>query len=514
MKKNTCIFLFFLFPFFSKAQITFNKIFSLNFYSLSLTSILPTDSCYYSTGVISDTIYPYNPSSVFVKFDLEGQPLIIKTLSNTTKTNETWDPNLKFTPDNNIMVAGYSSDTCYYPLVIKYNVQGNVLWRKEYNNSPPYAKGKIDVLNDFLIQPDSSLLLVGWKENDTNGNDLTCTVLKANKYGELEWRKVFGDIYNNRANSIIATPNQGNYVWFGYSNNHNKVKQGYIIRDYIVSIDAEGKKKWQYYSPSKNLQGGNGRGYILATSDGGLIIASTWGKEIPVASVNDIYFHGYIYKLDSLRNLVWGTHFRNKYDTNSYLSKLVALKNNSGYIAVGTGSNGSALLEGLLVKVSPQGDSLWTRRYQYLNEHESYNELYDVRETSDGGIIMCGEVVAIFPDSIKVTQRGWLLKTDSEGCLVPGCSVATIESGEEAKLLLYPNPVSDRLSVYLRTAEPLRCGRLQVLDLSGRVLQTHAIEHDDTTYILSVASFPSGTYLLQLLDEGKVLKTEKFVVVK
>ena len=65
--------LFFFISFHSiGAQNTFNKRLHFNFPAAVLTSIVSTDSCYYATGIIADSIPPYNTGNIFVKFDLTG----------------------------------------------------------------------------------------------------------------------------------------------------------------------------------------------------------------------------------------------------------------------------------------------------------------------------------------------------------------------------------------------------------------------------------------------------------
>ena len=78
----------------STSQTTFNHRYRFDFPAAVLTSIVPTDSCYYATGIIADSIFPYNTGNIFLKLDLEGNIDFLKTVRDTNKTYETWEPPL------------------------------------------------------------------------------------------------------------------------------------------------------------------------------------------------------------------------------------------------------------------------------------------------------------------------------------------------------------------------------------------------------------------------------------
>ena len=62
-------------------QVTFNHLIDFELPFSTLTSVLPTDSCYYATGVIVDSVPPFPVGNIFVKFDLEGNVEFSKVLA-------------------------------------------------------------------------------------------------------------------------------------------------------------------------------------------------------------------------------------------------------------------------------------------------------------------------------------------------------------------------------------------------------------------------------------------------
>ncbi len=80
------------------AQDTYSCRFDFGFPAAVLTSILSTDSCYYATGVIADSIPPHEAGNIFVKFSPQGEVEYQKTIKDTAKSYQTWRNNLKALP--------------------------------------------------------------------------------------------------------------------------------------------------------------------------------------------------------------------------------------------------------------------------------------------------------------------------------------------------------------------------------------------------------------------------------
>jgi hypothetical protein len=134
-----------------------------------------------------------------------------------------------------------------------------------------------------------------------------------------------------------------------------------------------------------------------------------------------------------------------------------------------------------------------------------------------GGYVMGGQTIYGNEPSGPI-QRGWLLRVDEEGCLVPGCHLVSTEEEAAAPALslhLYPNPAQEYLYVLLRDAGIARRqdAALQLLDLQGRILQSHpAGRIDEVTSILPVQALPAGAYVLRYVADGQVLAAERVVV--
>ena len=210
--------------------------------------------------------------------------------------------------------------------------------------------------------------------------------------------------------------------------------------------------------------------------------------------------------------------------TTAYFNKVLELEDSS-LVAFGTvvrlypqPNPTYFIIHGRVVKLSPQGDSLWSREYEYLTSASSEHDIYDAERTYDGGFLVCGESKGTGSGAL---QQGWLLKLDEHGCLVPGCHIVlgTLPVGAncnspELVIRLYPNPTVDYLNVFYQSVETNSNSslRFSVIDMQGRRLQSYTTaDVSDKTYIVPVYELVGGMYILEVRRDGALLKSEQFV---
>jgi hypothetical protein len=114
----------------------------------------------------------------------------------------------------------------------------------------------------------------------------------------------------------------------------------------------------------------------------------------------------------------------------------------------------------------------------------------------------------------------WVIKTDSMGCLVPGCDLITglnsqVTNLREA-LTLWPNPTAGPLEVKIAlpgsgpTEGPLR---LVVTSLDGRLIQERNLPAERYQQVrLDLGQEAAGLYSVHLVEGGRWLAGVKVVV--
>ncbi len=514
MKKyGLVIFLMFYLFKLSWGQTTFNKIFDFNFPSTIFTSVLPTDSCYYVTGVFVDTLLPVRIGNIFVKFDLSGEPVFHKTLSAQSKFYETWFGDLLPTPDGNLIDIGFTTDTVRKALIIKYSPEGDTLLTREYF-SINYPEFTFIVPTEIRKKETGGYVMLNTHDSGSNP-DISIMVLDSNL--NLTQHTAYGGIFSELPFSLILDENGGFIVGSGRDNT-NKTSNNFFSQTYTIKTDSLGVIQWTWHSPMEQLQ--DIARAMVQTEDGGLVIASGTGIEVPTnSSSSSLRWDGLIFKLDAERNVEWSTELRGLRPTMiTQLNKLIAMEDGSGYVAFGRiaedVTDGTPRASAWMVKISTEGDSLWSRYYNFIDSIDSDPTPYDFKRTADGGFIAVGETDTDIPGA--PSQVGWILKTDEFGCLVPGCNivVAVTEAESEVRLSLYPNPATDFLNVYFRSPNLKGEAGFRIIDAAGRLMREFKSRLPDVTLIVPVSDYAPGVYFLQYLEKGLLRKTEKFLVVR
>ena len=256
-------------------------------------------------------------------------------------------------------------------------------------------------------------------------------------------------------------------------------------------------------------------------------------------------WHFNVFKLDSNYNKIWEKPWGMDYDFNEEFGQagILEAEDKDGYILCGYQPNFPYTKQGygvwnlsqetvdsmkeagtipmtigVLQKINEDGDSIWLRTYSYVND-TSLNfvehRLKSIIHSPDGGYIMYGHILHTPRPGIDTANQypGWLLKVDKYGCLVPGCQDTTdttsaVDILPDTGIMLYPNPVSDRLYIYQSKSGDTH---YTITDISGHTIQKWSGNLPNHTYILDVSRYRPGVYILIVEREG-VRRAEKFVV--
>jgi hypothetical protein len=499
------------------SQSTFNLRDRYDFLACVLSNVYPTDSCYYVTGIIADTLEPYNTGALFMKLDLQGNPLSVKTIKSTIKTFETWYKGLIPTSDSCFVTVGHSFDTTTTTFFVKYKNNGDTVFTKSYFN-PLYP-------TEIFIKP-----WAGVAEMPDNGYIIGCNIskpagntdiylIRTDALGNKLWAKELGSSKRERSESIY-TDAIGNIILGGIIENTNTNTQDYTYQCEIRQMDSLGNTIWTYLSPT-SIGLRDAANDLVVLDDGSVVVASGVGHEIDLPSVNDVFFDRHIFKLSPQHQfLEWDlTYLDTELTWAGRTTNLVQLKNGSGFVMAGISYNPPSSppydepIYGVIAKVSASGDSVWTRKYAYQPELGHVHEIFDMKETPDGGLIICGQSND-WDDNAIYPQQGWLLKLDKLGCLVPGCHLSddTEESIlQAASISIYPNPTSDYLNFYIHAPDRVNAAIIRIIDSNGRLIKAFKANDLSSTFILPIWEWANGAYWVQVVVDGELVSTEKFL---
>lgn len=508
----------------SDAQNTFNKQYYFNSFAAVGNSIHVTDSCYYFSGLIVDTLPPYDEGIVFGKLNLNGDLVYFNTILDTNYTFQNWLTPLIYNADENMFISmGYGFDSIgNYNYWMKISPEGERIatrfFRNAYYPISPYTR-----MNDFLYHEELNQYFA-LNESNIGENELGLTpgyntsVTRLSSQGDSLNAFTYEQSWSHLPTVIVSFNDQ---LIFGVrESNHNitSLNLKYVSR--IVAIDTAFQLQWTWTSSNQVQQGAND---MIVDPDGSLIVASGRGYlyDVNPQTRYVAWDKGLVFKLDATQEVVWettfdwgGSNFINR------LSRIVKPTDNSGYVVCGTVAHnyapGPGGRLGYLAKVSPEGDSLWSRRLFYYEQSDSIeyeHHIHDLQATPDGGYFMSGYTLDRAAGATPPRQRAWFIKVDSEGCLIPGCGLVDTESPNEEgpALLIYPNPADQYLNIYLGDNGDQKWTFL-VLDGVGRQLGRYEAPLGQTTYMVPVGNYPAGSYYLQVVDEqGRRLKAYSWV---
>ncbi len=495
------------------AQLTFSKIFQNESPASVISSIYVTDSCIYAMGIFGDSIDPSSIGNGFIKYDFEGNILSNKKLSSPVKSYEIWRGVLQPTSDGNIAAAGYSIDSIGMKcILIKYNQMGDTIFTSEFL-SPTLDQNFFYLFKDMIINENDDFVLINRTVDSTLASNPELLIL--DKYGNKKLSKVYLNNLREVPESLIKDGD--GFIIGTWNSNLHTTTYDFTSLTHIFKVDTLGNIIWEYQSPANMQQ--QGARAMVKTSDNGLVVASGIGQEHYVnPSTNYLYFDLYLFKLDENQNVEWEVDY-SSLDT-GILDRtrfFQILDVGDGYVASGINvdSEWPAVEDGYLVKVSPDGERLWERKFHIVENVIGTHELYDLRQTPDGGFIMSGQINDF--GQLSIGQSGWLVKVDEHGCLVPDCHLpdATLNIlVDQPFIKTYPNPTSDMLNIYFKNTNQSKDGVFRLIDLQGRVVQEFDADKNDITFLVSLEKYASGIYFLQYFQRGILIKSEKVIIQK
>ena len=220
--------------------------------------------------------------------------------------------------------------------------------------------------------------------------------------------------------NIIKTDNNGDTLWtldYSVSDGFQTIDGGYIAcGDFIgrfVRFNDQGDTLW-----TKNYQGRS----IVDANDGGFVFINSNLSGNPLKSdqsnlkLEKSSKQINLFKIDSLGVLLWSkTYFPVPQNTKNYANSLIKTYDD-GYMIFGQHPLGSSYFDGHLIKTDVNGDTLWTKGYNYGSVSQGI-------QTIDSGYVFTGNV-----DTTDVNNSVYLLKTDSLG------------NQEFVKTFQHPNP--------------------------------------------------------------------------
>ena len=244
--------------------------------------------------------------------------------------------------------------------------------------------------------------IIAGRTNGIGSGDYDGWIIKTDQSGNIVWSKTYGDSYVDEIYAIKQT-SDGGYIACGTS-----TAFGWGFEGWIMKIDNSGNMIWSHgYHPMMSTHGDTDLLYDVEEMPDGNFIAVGFGN------LKDYMWQAWIEKVSSS-----GVEMSNHVYGDEYWERLYRIlpTSDGNYVAVGdkhatydslTADTIKYCHDGWLVKFNSNGDTLWTNHYGT----EFHDMFRSVKQTSDGGYIICGERQI----NEQIGYKDWVVRTDGNG---------------------------------------------------------------------------------------------------
>jgi hypothetical protein len=383
---------------------------------------------------------------------------------------------LQPTFDGDFVMFGSKNENLY---LFKIDISSEVKWEKEYES--PVGDSLDWTYCTWMEQTsDSGFILLGMQIITTNPveQEKCIRLIKADNYGNETWHKTFcwSDEYLELYN--VLQTNDGGFIVsgnaFGGPDN------------FLLKLNEVGDSLWTKYYTTSHYGF-----HVLETNDDGFLL--TGSTLIPAVNM-------YLIKTDELGEITW---------TKEISSELGRGRKSIEYSDGGFITLGEWLVlenpdtsKNYLVKISDQGDSLWSVEWNVEGVPT------DLKETSDNGFIVLGNYSRFFNDDgiylTKLTSEPNAIKNFSQN--IPA---------EFSVMQNFPNPFNPVTTITYEIPER-SIVTIKIYGVLGNEITTLVNEEKSAgryEILFNAENLPSGIYFYRL-QAGDYIETKKMVLMK
>ncbi len=234
----------------------------------------------------------------------------------------------------------------------------------------------------------------------------------------MVWSHTFGGTKDERANSVCLAPD-GGFALTGFTAsgdvNFSENKGAKDI--FIFKTNSQGELQWSKTYGGSSDDIGNS---IIPSTDGGFLIAgSTFSSDGDVSS-NHGSSDYWIIRIDGNGNLLWEKTYAGSAEDRA---QEIVQTQDGNYVIIGTSFSGDGdvsdplgSVDFWLIKINANGDLLWEKSLG----GSSADQGYDLIETSDGSLLLVGEVLSNNGDveGNHGLTDAWMVKLSSDGNII------------------------------------------------------------------------------------------------
>ncbi len=452
--------------------------------TLAFSSIERWDNGYIVGGVSSG--YPPNLTRIIITtMDSNGDILHYKVIGDSSSEEYGFFTNaLIKNHSNDFAFTGYAIDSVPSLVFGIYYPQTDSISCFKYYIPQSYTIQGFSLLED----DDQNYYITGVRTNNSPMN-ADVLLIKIDASGQKLWQKYYNHYYMDYGRKIIRLSN-GNLMIGAERNDFNIVDQH--ANTWLIEVDTGGNLLHEYLDPDDSTYAAEG---LLEIGNGNFIYG---GKHKYFQSGTAVYYLASMTKTDTN----FDKSFMVMHNVGSEESSIYDIERmpDGGFVGCGNrpsvGSDSSEA-SGWIIRIDSNGAIIWSRNYEGFTYNTSYNYLTDIDVLPDGSIVAVGSCENL---GQSPAQTGWMLKIDSNGCLVDNClvGVSDLKTAKKLEITINPNPCKEILHVSLQK-EFNQSALLSIYNTVGdQILSTESVS---LSLEIDVHNLAPGIYFLASTTE-------------
>ena len=345
-----------------------------------------------------------------------------------------------------------------------------------------------------ILNNRNEVIILG-KDSNTVSDPLFIAVYDSN--GVFRKIKTYSNILGIDPNSVIED-NNGNYIIAGMRWQQLHDTAGIFNTRWYGMIDSNLNMIW-YDWPHQGTVVDSRFDDVIQLSDGNYLFTGNNGIGLSAVKVNQtgniIWQKNYF--VDSLSYQVTYRTIFNVIEKNGYLYAIAAKD------TIYNGQPNNFIGFPVFIKMTMSGKIIWTRQLSF--NQKNLELLLGVKPTVDGFMIFGSGSDTLY-SPFYYNRDAWLVKTDTNGCVIPGCNlndvIDTSNSGieeyenvpSENDFTVYPNPTNGMLKIITQNIST----DFIITDVLGKTLKT-----GNTKDEIDVSDFVNGLYFISINQKWK-----------
>lgn len=396
------------------------------------------------------------------------------------------------TSDEGYIMNGHDYSSAYF---LKTDNYGELEFYKRYEFDEVVL-----VAQKEIIEIEDGFLLCGTIQEDDAYYSTEVYVIKTDKHGNEQWRRMYGEPFFNDTAYRFIKINKNRYAIGGGHHLQYGPTSSRWLKSKITVIDSLGNIHWEWLSEDRN----SSIKAMCSTSDGGWAFINGY-SETYSSHGGDWASRFRFVQLDSTGHIIH-EKFLEPFDNSDKLMYDMISDGRGNWITSGEleyeyDSGGEAYVA-WTIKLDAEGDTLWTRKDTVV-----WNSEIRYGTATQGGIVALpsgntiGAGYTNYYSEAYTRSYAFLIKLDKDGCIIPGCRppVSTTTTQYIPEVKVFPNPATDQ--IYVRAENPFS---LEVYDASGKIYFRRQEQGKEIS--IDASLFSEGMYFLRMrFDDERVV---------